>query len=121
MDIRRLNLHRLLWAYDLTGRKLRRDEAAPGNCLATETSWLERPVLLPLNQDIGSWGCALVMALDTTGLGTGSEPMAELVSRYRTDMVGGYGAAINHFLRRVRELEPMRQKIQELEEAKPRL
>lgn len=120
----------LVWAYDLAGRKLTAsgaepdpkgerfltEAAKPDNCLALGADrWLGRAGLPSIvNQDIGPWGCALIMTLTYRGGG-------QAVDGYRIEMVSGYTLALDHFFTRLEELREVRETIEKLESRKPKL
>lgn len=103
------------WFFDLDGRQIKLDGAAPGNCLAT---WDHRKVVRKRSgievDDMGLWGCALVMRLTHNG-NHGS------VSEYSVEVTSGYAMALNHFLGRLEEMRVKSQKIQEVHSSEPTL
>jgi hypothetical protein len=108
----------LLWLYDLAGQQImvERNEAEepianaiaraarPDNCLATADLWLDNAAPTGINQDIGPWGCILIMILTHNG-------QRGEVGEYRIESVSGYTLALNHFFTRLEELRETRQKI----------
>lgn len=102
---------RLVWAYDLEGNKLSRDDAAPTNCLATMDRWLRDPAVSSESSDYGMWGCALLVVMSSPG---------KIVSEYRIEAVAGYAMAMNHFFRRLVEVEERKKVIERLLNARPR-
>ncbi len=102
----------LVWAYDLAGRKIGREDAAPGNCLGTIQHWISRSGLSSVGRDVDLWGCALVVVLSPAG--------GKFVGGYRVEAVSGYAMALDHFFRRLEELQGRKERLDELLAAKPR-
>lgn len=115
----------LLWLYDLNGKQLGPDDAAPGNCLVTWNLKLWGTTgMAQNNRDIGPWGCALVMVLTHDGmksLMSDGELMDRNVSEYRIEAISGYALALNHFLTRIESMRQIQEKIGTLQAYQPKL
>ncbi|WP_192355770.1 hypothetical protein [Mesorhizobium mediterraneum] len=119
---------KFFWIYDLAGRQLTSNTDGPDltgrrffemaakrdNCLAPgTTAWIDQG-LVSLSEDVGPWGCSLIMTLAYNG-------RDGVVSEYRMETLSGYTLALNHFLTRLEELRETREKIESLESQKPKL
>ena len=125
MTQKKFSKESLLWLYDLNGKQLGPDDAAPGNCLLTLTLdiWNTRGMARN-NTDFGPWGCALVMVLMHDGsriVLSDGKVRDEPVSEYRIEAISGYALAINHFLTRVEEMRRIQEKVGELQTYQPKL
>lgn len=105
------------WLYDMQGKQ--RAASDPSDCARSLKLWQNQPhsggALNVFNSDIGPWACALIMKLQTNP-GT-----AGTVSSYISEVTSGYAFAINHFLRRLREMDQMRAKVGTVQSYQPTL
>lgn len=111
-----------LWMYDLDGRRITLDEPASNGCRATAEFSLKydsrkRAVEFgwdPSSNDLGPWGCSLVMELRFRSSDGG-------VGGYSAMAQSGYVKAMNHFNQRIEEVLQMREKMREAEAFRPKL
>lgn len=107
------NLH--FWVYDLAGRQLGPNDAAPDNCLALEEEWAKNIYQGSASSQLGPWGCSLVMILSHNG--GDNFP----VSNYRIEAVSGYAKGLNHFLTQLQEVEKIKATLQSAKGNQPQL
>lgn len=98
------------WLYDLKGESIQVNTGQRAPCLATMDMWNGNSIGSQ-NSDIGPWPCQLVMTLKPGG--------ARSISVYQIEVVNGYAMAINHFLARIAEIALFKERLREVQGAKP--
>jgi hypothetical protein len=102
------------WLFDLKGKQ----PGSVGNdtCSATFEFWKHEESLASFEKDIGPWGCSLVMLLSHNGNG-----VRPVVNVYSIQAVSGHVVGLNHFKRRIEELDAVRKQIEKVQSFKPKL
>ena len=111
-----------LWMYDLDGRQITLDEPATNSCRATAEfsmkydvrGWATEFDWGPNSNDLGPWGCSVVMDLRFKS-GDGG------VDGYSAMIMSGYAKAMNHFFQRIEQVHQMREKVREVQAFQPKL
>lgn len=104
----------LYWLYDLQGNKA--DIPGQDNCSATFDFWKHEERLAGYHDDIGPWGCSLVMLLIHNGNG-----VRPRVSSYTIEAVSGHMLALKHFTERIKKTDTIREQIEEIQSFRPQL
>ena len=106
-----------IWVYDLHGKKLQEKDAGPANCLGTYQAW-EQPLLqmggVPgTEDDIGPWGCSLVVTH------TYADDSA-LIGSYQVRTFSGQAWAMSRFKGRLFEVKEAKETISSIDKFKPK-
>jgi len=104
----------IYWLYDLQGNPS--DGSGQDSCSATFDFWKHEEGLGGFHDDIGPWGCSLVMTLIHNGNG-----VRPRVSSYTIEAISGHMLAIKHFTEKIMKTNATREKIEEIQSFRPQL
>jgi hypothetical protein len=111
-----------LWMFDMDGRQITLDEPMSNSCRATAefalkyTSQKEAHAFVfePNINDLGPWGCSIVMDLRFNSLNGGVEGYSGMI-------LSGYVKAMNHFFQRIEQVTKLLEKVRKVQGYKPKL